>query len=309
MVFSRFRKGLTRTRNRISHALRRLSGDATTAETLEALEEVLYAADVGPLATELLDEVEGELKKGNLAKPGEMPVWLRQRLLDVMQGPEGDPLPITAESGPTVVLVVGVNGSGKTTSIAKLIHWLRAQDKSVLVGACDTFRAAAVEQLAIWCERTGVELVKGEQGADPAAVAHDAAQAAKARDVDVLLVDTAGRLHTQKNLMAELEKVSRVIGRQIEGAPHHTVLVLDATTGQNAVQQARQFGASVPLSGVFLTKLDGTAKGGATLSIGHQLGLPVLFVGLGESNEDLEIFDPESFLDALLEPRAEEAEA
>lgn len=309
MVFSRFRKGLTRTRNRISHALRRLSGDATTAETLEALEEVLYAADVGPLATELLDEVESELKKGNLAKPGEMPIWLRQRLLEVMLGPEGDPLPLTNESGPTVILVVGVNGSGKTTSIAKLIHWLRAQDKSVLVGACDTFRAAAVEQLAIWCERTGVDLIKGEQGSDPAAVAHDAAQAAKARGVDVLLVDTAGRLHTQKNLMAELEKVSRVIGRQIEGAPHHTVLVLDATTGQNAVQQARQFGASVPLSGVFLTKLDGTAKGGATLSIGHQLGLPVLFVGLGESNEDLEVFEPESFLDALLEPRPEEAEA
>lgn len=309
MVFSRFKKGLKRTRNRLSNALRRLSGDTSTAETLDALEEVLYAADVGPLATELLDEVEGELKKGNLAQPGEMPTWLRDRLLEVAQGPDGDPLPLTAESGPTVVLIVGVNGSGKTTSIAKLITWLRKQDKSVLVAACDTFRAAAVEQLAVWCERTGVDLIQGQQGADPASVAHDAAQAAKARDVDVLLVDTAGRLHTQKNLMQELEKVSRVLTRQIEGAPHHTVLVLDATTGQNAVQQARRFGETVPLSGVCLTKLDGTAKGGATLSIGHQLGLPVLFVGLGEGADDLEVFDPESFLDALLAPREEEAEA
>jgi len=309
MVFARLKKGLSRTRNRISNAMRRLAGDNSKEETLDALEELLYSADVGPLATELLEEVEAELNKGNLARAGEMPVWLRSKLLEVAQGPDGDPLPLTAESGPTVILVVGVNGSGKTTSIAKLITWLRNRNQSVLVAACDTFRAAAVEQLAIWCERTDVELIKGEQGSDPAAVAHDAAQAAKARDVDVLLVDTAGRLHTQKNLMKELEKVSRVIGRQIEGAPHHTVLVLDATTGQNAIQQARQFGESVPLSGVFLTKLDGTAKGGATLSIGHQLGLPVLFVGLGESKEDIEVFEPESFLDALLEPRAEEAEA
>lgn len=309
MVFARLKKGLSRSRNRLSNAMRRLSGDNSAEETLEALEEVLYSADVGPLATKLLEEVEGELKKGNLAKPGEMPIWLRQRLLDVAQGPNGDPLPLTAETGPTVILVVGVNGSGKTTSIAKLITWLRNRDQSVLVAACDTFRAAAVEQLAIWCERTGVDLIKGAQNSDPASVAHDAAQAAKSRNVDILLVDTAGRLHTQKNLMKELQKVSRVIGRQIDGAPHHTVLVLDATTGQNAVQQARHFGETVPLSGVFLTKLDGTAKGGATLSIGHQLGLPVLFVGLGESNEDMEVFEPESFLDALLEPRAEGAEA
>ena len=309
MVFSKFRKGLTRTRNRIGNAMRRLSGDTSTAETIEALEEVLYSADVGPLATELLEEAEGELKKGNLAKPGEMPAWLRERLLSVVKGPNGDPLPIPDTAGPCVVLVVGVNGSGKTTSIAKLIHWLRGQNKSVLVAACDTFRAAAVEQLSIWCERTGVEVIKGQQGADPAAIAHDAAAAAKARNIDVLLVDTAGRLHTQKNLMSELEKISRIIGRQIEGAPHHTVLVLDATTGQNAVQQARQFGASVPLTGVFLSKLDGTAKGGATLSIGHQLGLPVLFVGLGEGMDDLEIFEPEGFLDAILEPSSAEAEA
>lgn len=307
MVFSRLRQSLGRTRNRISHALKRLGGDTSSADTLEALEELLYAADVGPLAGELLDEVEKKMKAGYLSGPGEMPVWLRERLLEVVQGPDGPPLPLV-EDGPTVVLVVGVNGSGKTTSIAKLIHHLRSEGKSVLVAACDTFRAAAVEQLTVWCERSGVELIRGQQGADPASVAHDAAQAAIARKVDVLLVDTAGRLHTQKNLMAELEKVSRILTRQIEGAPHHTVLVLDGTTGQNAVQQARQFGERVPLSGIFLTKLDGTAKGGATLSIGHELGLPVLFIGLGEGLDDLEVFDPESFLDALLSPR-EEAEA
>lgn len=309
MVFSRFRKGLTRTRNRISNALRRMAGDTSKVDTLEALEEVLYTADVGPLATRLLEEAEQELSRGNLARAGEMPAWLRERLLDVVKGPTGDPLPWPEGDGPCVILVVGVNGSGKTTSIAKLITWLRAQDKSVLVAACDTFRAAAVEQLGIWCERTGVDLIQGQPGADPAAVAHDAASAAVARGVDVLLVDTAGRLHTQKNLMAELEKISRILGRQVADAPHHTVLVLDATTGQNAVQQAKHFGASVPLSGVFLTKLDGTAKGGATLSIGHELGLPVLFVGLGESREDLEVFDPEDFLDAILESREAEAEA
>ncbi len=307
MVFSRLRQSLGRTRNRISHALKRLGGDTSSADTLEALEELLYAADVGPLAGELLDEVEAEVKSGRLAGAGEMPKWLRRRLLEVVIGPDGPPLPAVAD-GPTVVLVVGVNGSGKTTSIAKLVQHLRGEGRSVLVAACDTFRAAAVEQLEVWCGRAGVELVRGQQGADPAAVAHDAAQAAKARGVDVLLVDTAGRLHTQKNLMNELEKVSRVLGRQLDGAPHHTVLVLDGTTGQNAIQQARQFGERVPLSGIFLTKLDGTAKGGATLSIGHELSLPVLFIGVGEGIDDLEVFDPEAFLDALMSPR-EEAEA
>jgi len=307
MVFSRLRQSLGRTRNRISHALKRLGGDTSSADTLEALEELLYAADVGPLAGELLQEVEQEMRRGGLTGAGEMPRWLRSRLLEVVKGPEGPPLKMVAE-GPTVILVVGVNGSGKTTSIAKLVQYLRGQGKSVLVAACDTFRAAAVEQLTVWCERAGVDLIRGQPGADPAAVAHDAAQAAKARGVDVLLVDTAGRLHTQKNLMAELQKVSRILQRQIEGAPHQTVLVLDGTTGQNAIQQARQFGERVPLSGIFLTKLDGTAKGGATLSIGHELGLPVLFIGLGESMDDLEVFDPEAFLDALLSPR-EEAEA
>ncbi|MAW61262.1 MAG: signal recognition particle-docking protein FtsY [Planctomycetes bacterium] len=301
MVFARLRAGLSRTRNKIRHALRSLGGDRTTAETLEALEEILYTADVGPLATELLDAAEAELKAGRLAGPGEMEAWLRTQLLEAVQGPDGDPLPLV-ESGPTVVLVVGVNGAGKTTSIAKLVHWLQQQQRKVLVAAGDTFRAAAVEQLTIWCDRLGADLIKSQQGADPAAVAHDGAEAAVARHADVLIVDTAGRLHTQKNLMSELEKISRVLGRKIEGAPHHTLLVLDATTGQNAVQQAKLFGERVPLSGVILSKLDGTAKGGAVISIGRQLGLPVCYVGLGEQVEDFEVFDPQEFLEALFAP-------
>lgn len=303
MVFGRLRAGLARTRNRIAHALQRLSGDTSTAQSLEALEELLYAADVGPLAATLLAEAEQELRSGRL-RAAELPRHLRQRLSQLVQGPEGDPLPRRPE-GPTVVLIVGVNGSGKTTSVAKLVHWLQARGDRVLVAAGDTFRAAAVEQLRIWCGRAGVELIAGAAGGDPAAVAHDAAEAAIARKADVLIMDTAGRLHTQHNLMNELNKISRVLGRKIEGAPHETLLVLDATTGQNAIQQARQFTAAVPVSGLVLAKLDGTAKGGAVLSIGGELKLPVKFVGLGEQLEDFEVFQPQEFVDALLaEPQA-----
>lgn len=301
MVFGRLREGLARTRNKIAHAWRRVSGDATAPQTLEALEELLLAADVGPLAEELLKEAEQGLKAGRFAHPSEVGGWLRERLAGIVQGPAGDPLP-PAPDRPTVVLIVGVNGSGKTTSIAKLVHWLRSQGRSVTVAACDTYRAAAVEQLGIWCERAGAPLVKGAPGADPAAVAHDAALSAKARASDYLVVDTAGRLHTQRNLMLELEKVSRVLGKVIPGAPHHTVLILDGTTGQNAIQQARKFRESVSVSGVMLTKLDGTAKGGATFSVGRELSLPVLFIGVGEGMDDLEVFEPKRFVDALFEP-------
>lgn len=307
MVFGRLREGLARTRNRIAHAWRRVTGDATAPETLEALEELLYAADVGPLAAELLGEAEEKLRSGHFAHPRDVGPWLRERLAGLVRGAEGEPLAPTPDGGLTVVLVVGVNGSGKTTSIAKLVHWLRARERSVVVAACDTFRAAAVEQLAVWCGRLGVPLVQGEAGADPAAVAHDAAQSARARGADYLVVDTAGRLHTQKNLMQELEKIGRVLARVAPGAPHHVVLILDGTTGQNAIQQARKFREAVPVSGVVLTKLDGTAKGGATLSVGRELGLPVLFLGVGESVEDLEVFDARSFVDALLEPREPQA--
>ncbi len=306
MVFSRLKQGLARTRNKISHALRQLGGDTTTELTLEALEELLYTADVGPLSAELLDEAEGMLKSGRLAHPGELRGWLRERLAGLVQGPADRDAPLALDAGPpAVVLVVGVNGSGKTTSVAKLVRWLQLQGRKPLVAAADTYRAAAVEQLTIWCERLGVDLVRGAAGADPAAVVHDACDAARARGADVLVIDTAGRLHTQKNLMSELEKVARIASRRIEGAPHETLLVLDGTTGQNAVQQARQFGAIVPLDGVILSKLDGTAKGGAVLAIGRELGTPVKFVGLGEQVEDLEVFDPAEFVDALLDPKAE----
>jgi len=204
-----------------------------------------------------------------------------------------------AAAGPTVILVSGINGAGKTTSIAKLGQYLKGQGKTVMVAACDTFRAAAVQQLTIWAERIDVQIVKHQMGSDPAAVAFDACDAAVSRGIDVLIVDTAGRLHTQDNLMRELSKIRRVIEKRIPGAPHEVLLVLDATTGQNAIRQAEEFLKAVQVSGIFLAKLDGTAKGGIVIAIRHQLNLPVKFVGLGEKPEDLEPFDPEEFVEAL----------
>jgi fused signal recognition particle receptor len=204
-----------------------------------------------------------------------------------------------ATSGPTVIFVVGVNGSGKTTSVAKLGSYLVKQGKSVLLGACDTFRAAAIEQLAIWAERCGVDLVKHQPGSDPAAVAFDACEAGLARGVDVILLDTAGRLHTQEHLMRELGKIQRVVGKHIPDAPHEVVLVLDATIGQNALQQAKVFSEVVEVTGLFLAKLDGSAKGGIVVGIRDQFDIPVKFVGLGETVDDIEAFDPETFVDAL----------
>jgi fused signal recognition particle receptor len=204
-----------------------------------------------------------------------------------------------AAAGPTVIMIAGVNGSGKTTSIAKLTHHLQQDGKKVIVAACDTFRAAAVEQLTIWSQRLGCEIVKNQQGSDPAAVAHDACDRARARNFDVLIVDTAGRLHTQANLMRELEKIHRIVGRQIPGAPHEVLLVLDATTGQNAVVQAEQFKKLIHCTGIILAKLDGTAKGGAIFTIKQRLGIPVKFIGVGEKVEDLQPFEPEQYVEAL----------
>jgi fused signal recognition particle receptor len=206
-----------------------------------------------------------------------------------------------ADVKPTVVLVAGVNGSGKTTSIAKLAKRLKDDGKKVMVAACDTFRAAAVEQLTIWSQRIGCDIVKAQQGSDPAAVAHDACEKAKARAFDVLIVDTAGRLHTQAHLMKELEKIRRIVAKQIDGAPHEVLLVLDATTGQNAVVQAEQFSKAIQCTGVILAKLDGTAKGGAIFGVKQKLNLPVKFVGVGETLDDLEPFDPEAYVRALFE--------
>jgi fused signal recognition particle receptor len=302
MVFAKLKQGLSRTRNKIGHLLRQLSSDTSLEETIDNLEELLFTADVGPLAGELLEKAERQLKSGELASPADVPQWLSSELSQVLIKPGSDPIPKCEGDAPTVILVAGVNGAGKTTSIAKLCHWLNSQGHTVMVAACDTFRAAAVEQLQVWCERTGAKCIVGQAQSEPAAVAHDAAQAAISQGADYLIVDTAGRLHTQKNLMSELSKVSRVLERIIPNAPHHSLLVLDATTGQNAIQQAKLFGECVPISGIVLSKLDGTAKGGATLSISKQLNLPVLFIGLGEAKEDLEIFDPQQFIDALFSP-------
>ncbi len=301
MVFEKFKQGLSRTRNKIGHLMRALRNDSSLEDTIDILEELFYTADIGPLAAELLESAEQQLKSGELADPSELEGWLKNELAKVLLGPDGVPLAKNPD-GPTVILVAGVNGAGKTTSIAKLCHWLTSRGDSVMVAACDTFRAAAVEQLQVWCERTGAICIAGQANSEPASVAHDAAQSARSKQVDYLIVDTAGRLHTQKNLMAELNKVARVLNRIIPNSPHHSLLVLDGTTGQNAIQQAKLFGECIAISGIVLSKLDGTAKGGATLSISKQLRLPVLFVGLGEAKEDLEVFDPANFIDALFSP-------
>ena len=206
-----------------------------------------------------------------------------------------------AESGPTVILIAGVNGSGKTTSIAKLAHLFNKQGKKVLVAACDTFRAAAVEQLALWAKRSGVDLVKGQTGADPASVAHDACEKARAKHYDILIVDTAGRLHTQTHLMRELEKIQRILAKQIPGAPHEALMILDATNGQNAIAQAQEFQKTIQSTGLIVTKLDGTAKGGSVFAIRRKLELPVKLIGVGEGMDDLEPFDPDAFVAALFE--------
>ncbi|MBI2881648.1 MAG: signal recognition particle-docking protein FtsY [Candidatus Tectomicrobia bacterium] len=299
-----FRRGLAKTRQGLLGPLIRmtLGGRRVDADLLESLEEVLIGADLGvSLTTRLIRRMEEAQRAGELHGAGEVRAYLegtlRALLLERQGGP---PAAETPAPKPRVVLVVGVNGTGKTTSIGKLAHRFRAEGERVLLAAADTFRAAAVEQLDVWRERAGADIVKGAAGADPSAVVFDAAQAALARGCDVLIADTAGRLHTRRNLMDELKKIRRAAGRVIEGAPHEVLLVLDATTGQNALQQARMFLEGVGVTGVILTKLDGTAKGGIVLSIADELGIPIRYVGLGEGIEDLQPFDPDIFVRAIL---------
>lgn len=271
-------------------------------EFLTETEEKLIRADLGvAYATRIISEIRDRWRLGKIRNQEEAGQIFRQELLAGWGGPETRELKF-APSGPTVILVAGINGAGKTTSIAKLAWLLKNQmGKKVMVCASDTFRAAAVDQLTIWAERIGVEIVKHRQGADPAAVAYDACEAAVRRGIDVLIVDTAGRLHTQEHLMRELTKIRDVVSRKIEGAPHEVILVLDATTGQNAIQQARNFGQAINVTGLFIAKLDGSAKGGFILAIRDQLNLPVKFIGLGETPEDIESFDPNRFVDALFQ--------
>ncbi len=296
-LFDRLKEGLRKTRDALGGALVRIvKGRKLDEELLEEIEETLLRADVGvATSARLIDELREAGKRGEVREGEQVLPFLKSHLAERLAAGRI----VFAPEKPTVILIVGVNGSGKTTSIAKLAGWLRERGKTVVLGAGDTFRAAAVEQLTIWSKRLGIEIVKQDTGADPAAVAFDAADAAVSRGADVLIVDTAGRLHTQEHLMRELEKIRRVLGKRIPGAPHETLLVLDATTGQNAVQQARRFHEATPVTGIILAKLDGTARGGAVLSIKDELDLPVKFVGVGEKLPDIEVFDPVAYVEAL----------
>lgn len=277
-----------------------IPGRQINEQFLTELEEKFLQADMG-LA--VVDRIVGEIRErwrlGRIRNAEDAERVVREMLLKGW-GPAEDRELKFAASGPTVIMVCGVNGAGKTTSIAKLAHLLKnVSGKKVMLAAGDTFRAAAVEQLTIWADRNEVPIVKHKMGADPAAVAYDAAEAAKARGIDVLIIDTAGRLHTQQHLMRELTKIRDVVSKRIEGAPHEVLLVLDATSGQNAIAQAKHFQAAVNVTGLFLAKLDGTAKGGVVIAINEQLKLPVKFIGLGETPQDIETFDPQRFIDAL----------
>ena len=271
------------------------------AQDLEDLERVLIESDFGvPATVELIQVLEDEVRRGKLKTETDLKRALRERLSTLLAGPDDPGDIIRAEPGPTVVLLVGVNGTGKTTTAAKLASRLVSEGRSVLLAAADTYRAGAIAQLQVWANRLGVPCVAGSPGGDPASVAYDAIGAAMSRGIDTVIIDTAGRLHTQEGLMEELRKVVRVIGRRLPGAPHETLLVLDGTVGQNAVQQGKLFSEAVSPTGIVVTKLDGSARGGAVAAVRRELSLPIRFIGLGESVEDLEPFDADRFAENLL---------
>ncbi len=295
---AKLREGLSKTKRAIFGKIDALLKHFVKVDEdlLDELEELLITSDVGVTATEeILDRLREEIKEGRLKEPEQIKGVLRE-ILQEMIG-EGEPLHL--DTVPSVILVIGVNGAGKTTSIGKISNRLRKAHKKVVVAAADTFRAAAIDQLAVWCERSGAELVKQQEGADPAAVVYDAIQYTKKKGADVLIIDTAGRLHNKKNLMDELAKINRVIGRELPDAARENLLVLDATTGQNAILQAKEFSRAAEITGLVLNKLDGTAKGGIVLSIRKELGLPVKFVGVGEKIDDMQEFDAAEFVEAL----------
>jgi fused signal recognition particle receptor len=304
-VVEKLKGGLSKARGLFSN----IFGRSLSDETIAALEEALISADIGvSLATSIIDDLKARYKKGEFKDTEALMEALKERLVKTLESGEGETELKFSDTPPTVILVVGVNGSGKTTSIAKLAHYLATeQGKNVIVAACDTFRAAAIEQLEKWCERVQsrlkgdrfCRLIKQETGSDPAAVAFDAIEAAIARRADVLIIDTAGRMHTRIPLMEELRKIVRVIQKKIPSAPNECLLVLDATTGQNGISQAEKFREAVKVSGIFLAKLDGTAKGGIVVAIKERLGIPVKFAGIGEKLEDIERFDVASFVEAL----------
>jgi fused signal recognition particle receptor len=300
-LFKRLRAKLNSGNSWLTYDLANLlPGGRIDEAVLEELETRLITADVGVETTErILDGLRKKVQRKELGNLDALLAALRSELLEILK-PSAAPLVIDGSIKPFAILVVGVNGAGKTTTIGKLAHYMRAQDMKVVLAAGDTFRAAAVEQLQVWGERNGVPVIAQATGADPAAVVFDGLQAAKARGADVLMADTAGRLHTQSNLMEELKKVKRVMGRVDPSAPHEVLLVLDASQGQNALQQARLFNEALGVTGVVITKLDGTAKGGIVFALASELQLPIRFIGVGESIEDFNEFDAEAFVDALL---------
>jgi len=301
-LLDRLKAGIEKTRSGILDRLEdAIAGrKEIDAALLDEIEETLYTADIGvATTTEIVDRLRERVDRNQLSDGDELKRLIREHLLEVLEGAER-PMPHVAEP-PAVVMVVGVNGSGKTTTIGKLAHRYRAEGRKVLLAAADTFRAAAIEQLEVWGQRTATEVIRQKTGADPSAVIFDALQAAKARKVDYVVVDTAGRLHTKDNLMSELEKMRRTATRVVPGSPHEVLLVLDATTGQNGLEQARRFTESSGVTGIVLTKLDGTAKGGVVVAITRELNLPIRYIGVGEKAGDLLPFDPGQFIASIFE--------
>ena len=298
--FSKIKSGLKKTRDSFSGALSDMLAAFTKVdeELFESLEETLVMSDIGVhTALDICEQLRDRVKHESVTDPALIQGMLRDIIADKLDRDGA----LHLDTKPSVILVIGVNGAGKTTTIGKLAARIKGEGKRVILGAADTFRAAAIEQLGVWAERTGVPMISGGEGADPASVVYDTISAAKSRGDDVIICDTAGRLHNKKNLMDELAKISRIIGRELPDASKETLLVLDATTGQNAVQQAREFGAVADISGIVLTKLDGTARGGVVVTINSELDMPVKFVGVGEQVDDLQPFDAQQFADGLFD--------
>lgn len=298
--FEKLKNGLAKTKAALAEGINNIFKNfrSVDEDLMDELEELLITSDVGVETTmEVLDTLRDRIKTENIKDPEQV----KQALFEILRQMIGDGEPVKTGEGMTVILVIGVNGVGKTTSIAKIANVMKESGKQVLLAAADTFRAAAADQLRVWADRVGVGIIAQSEGSDPAAVVFDAANAAKKRGVDVLIIDTAGRLHNKKNLMNELEKINRVVDRELPDSVRETLLVLDATTGQNAVIQAKEFKNAAPITGLVLTKLDGTAKGGIVISIKKELDIPVKFIGVGEKVDDLEVFDADEFVRALFE--------
>lgn len=298
-AFQKLKKSLSRTKDsilgKLSEVVLRRRIDE---ELLEEIEQVLIEADVGvPATMRLIDAVRQKARQNNLTEGAEVIALLQEEIATILKQSQAEP--VTNDSKPTVWLIVGVNGVGKTTTIGKLATLFASEGKKTMIAACDTFRAAAIEQISIWAERSNVDIVRSQTGSDPAAVAFDAAKAAVSRDVDILLIDTAGRLHTKSNLMEELKKIRRVIDKAAPGAPVYSKLIIDGSTGQNALSQVKVFTEAVGCDGIIVTKLDGTAKGGVMIAVSEELGVPVEFIGLGEGIDDLQRFDPQQYAEAL----------